>query len=283
MLAQRPWYVKSDSQQTVSLMGDIKIEELRLREEINEPRWLSRVSLRQLLTRNAACKIALDKFTRQLDRERKITEMNFKIQKQKLLLQQSEVQRTDNNGYHNCKRFCGHKHGREVLDFNSQMPGRLIDGRWGSCGQERSRLELNQDFPRWENRWRDTIDANSAPSRSGVVSTAAATQSGIRIGRKGYKSRDDGVKTPLTKQMSDRFSSNEFKLVRPMSLSHIVSSLELPPMYQSYMTTQIGEFQRTAMGEVFGREGERTDSATPVARSDAHIFRQKKLKDKFLV
>ena len=259
-------------------MGDKRIEELRSGEEIDEPRWLSRISMRQLLTRNAACQIALDKFTRQLDRERKITEMQFKIQKQKLLLQQSEAQRTDNTK--NCKPFCGRKHAREVLDFNSQMPGRLQDGSRLSFRPERSRLELNQTFSRWENRSRDPIDADSAPPRSGVVSTTS--QSGIRMGRKGYKPRDDGVITPLTKQMSDRVSSNEVKLVRPMSLSRIVSSVVLPPMYQSYMTTQIGNFQRTAMGEVFGREGSGTVNATPAALGDAHIFRQRKIRDKFL-
>ena len=278
MLAKCPRYVKSDSPQIVSVMGEKRIEEFRPGEEIDEPRWLSRISMRQLLTRNAACQIALDKFTRQLDRERKITEINFRIQKQKLLLQQSEAQRTDIT--YNSKPFCGHKHAPEVLDFNSQMPGRLRDGSRGSCRPERSRLELNQTFSRWENRWRDTIDADSVPSRSGVVSTT--TQSGIRMGRKGYKSRDDGVQTPLTKQMSDRVSSNEVKLVRPMSLSHIVSSIVLPPTYQSYTTTQIAKFQRSEMGEVFGREGTGIGSATPVARRNAHIFRQRKIRDKFL-
>ena len=278
MLPKCPRYVKSDSPQIVSVMGDKRIEELRSGEEIDEPRWLSRISMRQLLTRNAACQIALDKFTRQLDRERKITEMQFRIQKQKLLLQQSEAQRTDNTK--NGKPFCGCKHAREVLDFNSQMPGRLQDGSRFSFRPERSRLELNQTFSRWENRSRDTIDADSAPPRSGVVSTTS--QSGIRMGRKGYKPRDDGVVTPLTKQMSDRVSSNEVKLVRPVSLSRIVSSIVLPPMYHSYMTPQIGNFQRTAMGEVFGREGSGTVNATPAALGDAHIFRQRKIRDKFL-
>ena len=273
MFAKCPRYIKSDSPQIVSVMGDKRIEELRSGEEIDEPRWLSRISMRQLLTRNAACQIALEKFTRQLDRERKITEMQFRIQKQKLLLQQSEAQRTNN--IKNCKPFCGCKHAREVLDFNSQMPGTLQDGSRVSC-----RPELNQTFSRWENRSRDTIDADSAPPRSGVVSTTS--QSGIRMDRKGYKSRDDGVITPLTKQMSDRVGSNEVKLVRPVSLSRIVSSIVLPPMYQSNVTTQIGNFQRTAMGEVLGREGSGTVNASPAALGDSHIFRQRKIRDKFL-
>lgn len=215
-------------------MEDRRIDGIRQREEFKGPSWLSRVSRRQVLTRNTACKMALNKFSQQLDRERKMIELHFENEKEKLSLLHRESCRRDNGNH----RKRSYKHNLVVSGFPSKIPGKYLnrEGR-AYCRQERSRLELNHGLSQGENQWMGTVDA-SLSSKDAVVSITR--QSAIANDRERYRARDDGVKATFTEEMSHRDSTHETKNMHPIMLSHILPPLLLPPIYEGCMRKWTG-------------------------------------------
>lgn len=68
----------------------------------DEPKPISKGLVRHVWTRNASDRIALDKFTRQLDRDKTAEELHFGQQKQKLLLRKFESQKKERSSYDIC-------------------------------------------------------------------------------------------------------------------------------------------------------------------------------------
>ena len=235
-------------------MENKKIGGMGSEERSNESKPISSGLVRHLLTRNTFGKMALDKLTRQLNKERTVKELHFQHQKQKLLQQKTESQKIERNNVNNLNNqsTCNDQWHR-VSDFKG-APGKSLNRCRSYSQQEPSSLVWCSGQRFWESKWREAADVNwiSRERNPSIVNHAQIDRernSGVCIA---YDTNSD---------------VGEAKLKRPRALSEILPPLVLPPIHQCCMRTPLQrkethEYQRLKDGTVSSCEGAGTSKTT---------------------
>ena len=233
-------------------MENKKVGGTRPGERSNESKPISSGLVRHVLTRNTVAKMALDKLTRQLDKERTAKELHFEHQKQKLLQQKTESQKIERN---NVNQSTYNDQWPRASDFKC-APGKSLNRCRSYSQQEPSSLVWRGGQRFWESKLKEAAD----------VSWASKEKTGSIINHLQVDGeRNGGVN--IAYDTKDMTNSDVREAKRPRALSEILPPLVLPPIYQCCMRTplqrkEIQECQRLKDGAVSSCEGAGTSKTT---------------------
>ena len=262
-------------------MGDKKVRDSCLKgstiESKSESSGLQFVG--HVLTKITPDRAALDKFSQQLDREKRAKELEFRQEKQKLLLRlrKLEAKKKEWNDRGTCDNTRQKTLNLKITAATSPNRCRSYSAPdTSSLGLLGLKLRLC-DQRCDANGWQDSADAHLSTRETLGSDTNACNHAALDKASETFKNDrcgeiNDGVNKGYTEHTTNS-DITEMKFKRPRALSDHFSTLVLPPIHQSCMAKplqreKVSERQRAIDGKVSGCGGTETYQTAVAAKFD---------------